>query len=786
MKKIIRRKRISRLLQGQEGKRFVYVYAPSGYGKTTAVVTYLKTRGDASICSIAGIHSEEKLLTKICRALHIERNEMSIWLPESSSKEIILFLDDVQYQEGGELETFLARMCDETILFTAIITSRQRPSSLITHRIMQERMTYITPSHLLFNDAEIAQLFATHHVPLLQYQLHRIQEQTRGWAAALNMLVMQMQQKNEIDFKQLDLLVDTAFLHDLEPQVLRFFCRLSIMKSFTAEQAYFVTRNADTSELLLTLEAENCFLKKDTEGTYTFAPVLRDALQRRLYSTSMHVKELYMRNALWYCTKADHFTAMQIYYQIQAFEEIMQLLEQDHDTMPNLLPTEITAVIMDIPPNMRIRYPKAYLKFLHTYIVQVNAQKGADYAERFVHLIKRKKQGAERDFLLGQTQLLKVILNYQNIETCGIMVLEAYQLMNGQLNSVYDSSVQRTYGSIEPMFSYYKAYGTLHSIVEEIANRSSVYDNLTRGGSYGLVEEMYCEYFLMIGEYNEALRYANAAVRKITATPERSVLLCVYYCEGRLALQMGDVALYHQVCSNLQNLKNEVQEIVFQDMCDIVAGHLYLLSGCHNSIAPWLWEGDIELQQGIYQHSLQACLLHARILFVRKEVNRFNSYCANLEEIIRPSDNTYAKLQLRLLRTLTLSSPFQIKALEELLEDCAKDQIIQLFAELRDVLYPILQQCDIHDAMYKKKLFRCMKQRPDSIIFREGTYDILSDKEKLIFQEMIQGTTRDAMAEMYGLSLNTIKYHIKNIYQKLNMHTRSELIAYWNEINVTM
>ena len=39
---------------------------------------------------------------------------------------------------------------------------------------------------------------------------------------------------------------------------------------------------------------------------------------------------------------------------------------------------------------------------------------------------------------------------------------------------------------------------------------------------------------------------------------------------------------------------------------------------------------------------------------------------------------------------------------------------------------------------------------------------------------------RDA-SELLGVSENTVKSHVKSIYQKLGIHTRSELISLVNE-----
>jgi DNA-binding NarL/FixJ family response regulator len=53
----------------------------------------------------------------------------------------------------------------------------------------------------------------------------------------------------------------------------------------------------------------------------------------------------------------------------------------------------------------------------------------------------------------------------------------------------------------------------------------------------------------------------------------------------------------------------------------------------------------------------------------------------------------------------------------------------------------------------------------------------LSEKEKLILESMAEGKTYKAVADELFISIHTVRYHIKNIYDKLHAHSQSEAIA---------
>jgi DNA-binding NarL/FixJ family response regulator len=52
----------------------------------------------------------------------------------------------------------------------------------------------------------------------------------------------------------------------------------------------------------------------------------------------------------------------------------------------------------------------------------------------------------------------------------------------------------------------------------------------------------------------------------------------------------------------------------------------------------------------------------------------------------------------------------------------------------------------------------------------------LTDKEWIITQLLAQGKSNEQLGAQLQCSVNTVKFHIKNIYDKLEVHSRSELL----------
>lgn len=56
----------------------------------------------------------------------------------------------------------------------------------------------------------------------------------------------------------------------------------------------------------------------------------------------------------------------------------------------------------------------------------------------------------------------------------------------------------------------------------------------------------------------------------------------------------------------------------------------------------------------------------------------------------------------------------------------------------------------------------------------------LTERERQILQLLIKGNSYKEIAANIFISTETLNTHIKNIYRKLNVHSRSELAAKYN------
>lgn len=60
----------------------------------------------------------------------------------------------------------------------------------------------------------------------------------------------------------------------------------------------------------------------------------------------------------------------------------------------------------------------------------------------------------------------------------------------------------------------------------------------------------------------------------------------------------------------------------------------------------------------------------------------------------------------------------------------------------------------------------------------------LTEREKTLLAALAKGRTNTELAEELGISINTVKFHLRNLYDKLGLRNRSQAIAFFYANNV--
>lgn len=95
--------------------------------------------------------------------------------------------------------------------------------------------------------------------------------------------------------------------------------------------------------------------------------------------------------------------------------------------------------------------------------------------------------------------------------------------------------------------------------------------------------------------------------------------------------------------------------------------------------------------------------------------------------------------------------------------------------DLTKIIKCVIQERAFIDPGVTQKLFHNIRQSgriEEETIIRPA----LSKRELQVLTYLVEGRSNKEIAEKINLSLDTIKSHLKNIYQKLNVHSRSQAV----------
>ena len=105
-------------------------------------------------------------------------------------------------------------------------------------------------------------------------------------------------------------------------------------------------------------------------------------------------------------------------------------------------------------------------------------------------------------------------------------------------------------------------------------------------------------------------------------------------------------------------------------------------------------------------------------------------------------------------------------------------------------MIPLLHQAQSSKIMpdYVELLLASFEQgvynRPIEAVNQIGVIDPLSGRELEVLKQLAQGCTDKKIAENLVIARETVHKHLKNIYGKLDVHSRTEAIARARELKL--
>ena len=809
--KILRRARIDRLLAEMDHYPLLVVSAPMGYGKSTAVRSYLERRGVETIWIGMSYAIETGASSFFWHLLvkHLvkHRPELAGSLEKKSfptdsigifnvveelrgadwGAETVLVVDDYQFVENAQVNNFLARLAAADIpgLHLVVIT-RKMPDLPLVEFKMKGLCDVIKTADLAFTEEEIGAYLDEIGFTKEESVRRELIDNADGWITSAYLLANNW--ASGFHFAPIYSMLKHSMFEQLDRPLQELLLRLSVFDIFTVEQAAFVLQRPDVGAQLEQLYLSNAFISTIWDERFSIHQVFRNFLRKECAYHSVDLRELYRRNGEWYYQKHSYVMAYQNWLGAGAYDRILSSLEGAQNA--SISPADkslMFQVFGYVDRETYCRYPLATLKYI-THLA-VGGYKGPaarilaelqQYYETHVHDAYDSRR------LQGEFHVARTMLCLDDIEQIERELRLAREAVGEGGSLLYNRETRPPCCTPEFSYAFFSRMGAYQDTVRRLS--AALRDGVALTGSgAGCPELIQAEYALETGEFERVEELARQAL-DIAATHEQTwVKVAAQFTLARLYILRQRMDEAQEILDSFFHLQNQDIDPGLFNQIQASIGYLYGTLGEAENIPAPFCEGDLTKYHARGMESAFAYLVCERAFLLEEEYEE-------LERRARVFQNQYdnSRSQLGLIHhhiilavaRERLFGPERGQAeLDRAMELARPDRVILPFIEnarsLRRLLTPQVQNA-APEFWSKVLAFVDAAEQPQQ--HTVGRCGLLSAREAEIMYLMEKGKRQREIAELLYISPNTVKKHMENIYRKLNVNNKTLALKEFQKI----
>jgi LuxR family transcriptional regulator, maltose regulon positive regulatory protein len=259
---------------------------------------------------------------------------------------------------------------------------------------------------------------------------------------------------------------------------------------------------------------------------------------------------------------------------------------------------------------------------------------------------------------------------------------------------------------------------------------------------------------------------------------------------ARMLLSEGDLDALENLLERFKNLTAaaQVPPWIVSPM-EGTQALLWLARGELERVRPWVEGRGLRLDDERIAARAYEYWAYARFLLVSGQFEDAGRLLDHLLDHAAQQNNLVSQIQLLLVKArLALTGGDSQRALELLqraLQSGAPRGFIQLYLEEGPALRPLLEDDYIRHAFpdFSARLLQALDavRRPAA---HGELVEVLSPREMEVLQRIAQGYRNVDIASDLVISQNTVLFHTKNIFSKLNVNNRTQAIARARELKL--
>lgn len=795
----------------------VLAHAPAGFGKTTLLARWVRQlespaawlaldRRDARPLRFArGLVAALRRLVPTADAQWqnlletSESSDVEFLLDaiegqaELLPAETVLVLDDVHLLSAESLEMLTLWLDNLPPGLTLILGARQLPEALPLARWrLQQRVLEISSDQLRWSGAEIGGFFASFR--LTAEQLERIGEQSHGWALACQLLKLQLAQQVPADdaiaqlgrHRLLEDYLQQEVLPFLPAEAFRFLVETAILADLNPQSCRaLVPQGPSLAELARRLPFLSLIDRE--RDWYVCHPLLRDWLQQQL--NAARKAELHALAADYFLTAGAHELALEHAQQAGDEQVLARTLEVLAQTLLGLGRIQTLQQAFEALSEHALR-SRPVLAMFQIWIWLLTGDLAA--AETWIAWLEAQPAEVlpERD---GQIANLRGTLQRRTGQHEAMIAYSRQALASESRDPFIPACAWFNLGlALMQQEKWTEAEEAFH----HAARWNRLAGNLI---THFAARVCQARLYLRQGELDTARRaYADIlASGRQEALHRHSLFGVVQIDQARIAYELDEMSLCRQSLQEGLSLTRMAYNL--DSVYGFVQAARILLDARELTAADTLLHDAMQFAQTRHLQSLwqNLQLLRERLDIFQGKLFKAGSGDAwnGLYAALAGRDSARAEIELA-----PLLEAHREHRLERVRLEMLKARLLELKGESIAARQQVLQALEVAQ---RAPTFRSLIDEADPVLlawmpsllaglkpgFRarllavlaergfQSEAEALSERERELLQCLADGLTNKQLEDKLFISQNTIKTHLKNLYRKLGVGSRTAAIA---------
>lgn len=825
---IIDRQRIHSLLKEAIESPLVTIIAPAGYGKSIGVSTFMEQ--SAARVSWKQMTILDNLpesfwisFTRVLSDNHpaLYENMRRLGFPDSIQKfdyfirllareayegeQIIIVLDDYHHIVEPDIHKFVKNLVEIALdNFTLVVMSKRKLALDLSASIHKELWFNVSSDDLRFDRDEVVQLIATMGIEVEDKIVDDIYSFTEGWPWAVYLLVNQVKSsRGELevsDMRQsLDLLMrifDEEFFAQYSSRMKYLFIQLSLLEhiplmiiSQLVEDPHLIT------ETMGLLDA-NLFVYYDPRrNVYVLHNLFKEFLYNRQFWLKHEDKhKVYIAAAEYYHRRRMHLEAITYYDMCERYDMLIEVMR----TYPNnRLSKRFSDFLIEKIEQMPAEYlqQRVDVRYLQASLY-LNVLE-LDVAWKLFMDLKTELEAAGES---GQAYLAEVYLSLGDM--CFIKNsydLTKYYKLGAQLlphGSEIRSKELMLIENTPVLFLASNEPGELDRLQQAFFDAMPEASLAMNGVGYGIEYLVAAEVGYYTCDMAKTEENAYRAIYRSQEEEQHDIYCNAQYLLMRMAVCQGD---YKRAVRHLELVKECVEQnhaVGLYTLQQSVESHFYIDMGDLDRVARWIVDEDASIASQYPITAGRDRLVKAMCLVEEEKYVELTILLEQLERLFEKRGQWLLKLYGHYFAAFAY---FKLGRQEEALISFGQayamayhNDLIMPFVEGGNrtrFLVDSIRHTPDHgfdekwlDLIYRKSSTfgkRLATVRKDFAKEHQKSVEQgvrLSRRESEVLNGLAQGLTRQEIAEICGITVNTVKSTIKQIYNKLGAVNRADAI----------